>query len=224
MEAEIRSILIIDDNTDYRKLLSVYLSKLFPKADIKEYDILKYGLPPTKFDWEKYDVLILDYYLGEDETGLDWFKRYKKSEYFPATVVITGMHEEETAALILKSGVHHYLNKRHLTKGKMYEGIKKALAVRASLVAEYKCQSNQEYDFDAFLTGFLIKTEERLVFEILRDADISVHLPDRRLIDAKIKRECQDILKSNDDPTIQDAKIGLMDVVAERIRNKSWKS
>ena len=156
MEIEIRSILIIDDDIDYRKALLVRLNRLFPNADIKEYDILKYGLPPTKFDWEKYDVLILDYYLGEDETGLDWFKRYKKSEYFPATVVITGMHDEEIAALVLKSGVHHYLSKKQLTKDRLYEGIEKALAVRASIIADYKNQSNQEYNFDEFITGFLI--------------------------------------------------------------------
>jgi len=131
VETEIRRILIIDDNTDYRKALLVRLNSLFPDADIEEYDFLKQGLPPTDFDWNKYDVLILDYYLGKDETGLDWFKRYKKSEYFPATVIITGMDDEETAALVLKSGVHHYLSKKQLTKGELYEGIEKALAVRA---------------------------------------------------------------------------------------------
>ena len=222
MDIEIRSILIIDDDIDYRKALLVRLNRLFPNADIKEYDILKYGLPPTKFDWEKYDVLILDYYLGEDETGLDWFKRYKKSEYFPATVVITGMHDEEIAALVLKSGVHHYLSKKQLTKDRLYEGIEKALAVRASIIADYKNQSNQEYDFDAFITGFLIKMEERLIAEILRDANISGRPPDRQLLDANIERERQHIVKLNDDPTIQEAKIGLLETVAERIRSKSW--
>ena len=157
MKTEIRRILVIDDDADYRNLLLALLTSLLPDADIKEYDILKHGLPPSKFDWEKYDVLILDYYLGEDETGLDWFKRYKKSEYFPATVVITGMHDEDTAALVLKSGVHHYLSKIQLTKNRMYEGIQKALAVRAALIAEYKNQSNQQYDFDSFITGFFIK-------------------------------------------------------------------
>lgn len=222
METEIRRILIIDDNADYRKLLLTRLSNVFPNAEIKEYDILKHGLPPSKFDWEKYDVLILDYYLGEDETGLDWFKRYKKSEYFPATVLITGMHDEDTAALILKSGVHHFLSKEKLTKNRMYEGIVKALAVRASILEEYKNQSNQEYDFDTFLTGLLIKMEERLVAEILRDAKLTGRLPDRRLIDAGMDRERQDILKLNDDLTIQEAKIGILDVVAERILTKSW--
>ena len=131
MGTEIRRILIIDDNTDYRKALLVRLNSLFPDTDIEEYDHLKKGLPPTDFDWKKYDVLILDYYLGEDETGLDWFKRNKKTEYFPATVIVTGMDDEETAARVLKSGVHHYLSKKQLTKGELYEGIEKALAVRA---------------------------------------------------------------------------------------------
>ncbi|MCG8379867.1 MAG: response regulator [Proteobacteria bacterium] len=222
METEIRKILIIDDNDDYRKLLLTHLNNLFPNTDIKEYDILKHGLPPPKFNWEKFDVLILDYYLGDDETGLDWFRKYKKSVYFPATVIITGMHDEDTAALVLKSGVHHYLNKKQLTKNGMYDAIEKALAVRASLVAEYNNQINLEYNFDTFLTGYLIGIEERLTVEILRDAKRTGRPPDRRLIDTEIERERQDILNLNDDPTIQEAKIALLEIATEHIRNKSW--
>lgn len=131
MDTEVRNILIIDDNSDYRKALLVRLESLYPNAIIEEYDFITQGLPTAEFNWEKHDVLILDYYLGGDETGLEWFKKYKKSEYFPATVILTGMDDEETARRVLKSGVHHYLSKTQLTKGELYEGLEKALAVRA---------------------------------------------------------------------------------------------
>ncbi len=222
MDTEVHKILVVDDDKDYRKLLLVRLKHLFPNADVKEYDIIKHGLPPAKFDWEKFDVLILDYHLGKGETGLDWFKRYKKSEYFPATVIITGVHDENTVALILNSGVHYYLNKQHLNKNKMHEAIEKALAVRASLIAEYKNHYNQEYDFDAFLTGYLIRVKERLIADILRDAKTTGCLPNEQLIDTVIAQERQNILKVIDDPTIQEAKIDLLEVVAEDIKNMSW--
>ncbi len=143
METDIHNILIVDDNADFRQALLVRLKSLFPDADIKEYDFVTQGLPPADFDWEKYDVLILDYYLGGDETGLDWFKRYKKSEYFPATVVLTGMDDEETATRVLKSGVHHYLSKKQLTKGELYEGIDKALKVRARSLLIYSAHQKK---------------------------------------------------------------------------------
>jgi len=222
VETEIHRILVIDDNPDYRKLLLVRLNGLFPNADIREYDILKHGLPPAKFDWEKFDVLILDYHLGEGETGLDWFKRYKKSEYFPATVIVTGVHDEDTVALILNIGVHYYLNKKQLTKNKMYEGIEKALAVRASLIAEYKSHSSQEYDYDAFLTGYLIRIKERLIAEILSGAKITGSPPNEQLIDTVMERELQNTMEMIDDATIREAKIDLLEVVAEDIKYMSW--
>lgn len=131
MAAEIRNILIIDDNEDYRNALLVRLRGLYPDADIVEYDYLSRGMPADDFDWKKYDVLLLDYYLGDKDTGLEWFQRYGKSEFFPATIILTGLDNEEIAAKALKSGVHHYLSKTHLTKGELYEGIEKAMQVRA---------------------------------------------------------------------------------------------
>lgn len=131
METDIHNILIVDDNADFRKALLVRLRSLFPDAEIVEYDPVEKGQPPEDFNWEEYDVLLLDYYLGGDDTGLDWFKRYKKLERFPATVMLTGLDDDETATRTLKSGVHHYLSKKQITKDKLYEGIEKALAVRA---------------------------------------------------------------------------------------------
>ena len=145
METDIHNILIVDDNDDFRKALLVRLRSLFPDANIVEYDPISEGHPPAEFGLKAYDVLILDYYLGGDETGLEWFKSYNKAERFPATVILTGMDDEDTAARVLKAGVHHYLSKKELTKGVLYEGIEKALAVRArrDLISS-ACQQSSE--------------------------------------------------------------------------------
>ena len=111
MEKEIRSILIIDDSFDFRRALLVRLGKVYPDAIIVEYDPVHMGRPPKEFRWEDYDVLLLDYYLGGEDTGLKWFIRCKKSPRFPATVILTGMYDEETKTKVLNSGVHHYMSK-----------------------------------------------------------------------------------------------------------------
>lgn len=131
MDIKIQNILIIDDNEDYRNALMVRLRNLYPDANIVEYDYLSRGFPAADFDWEKYDVLLLDYYLGDKETGLQWFQRCDKTDSFPATVILTGLDNEGIAAQVLKSGVHHYMSKTHLTKGELYKGIEKAMQVRA---------------------------------------------------------------------------------------------
>lgn len=222
METEVRKILIIDDDIDYRKALMVRLGGLYPDADIETYDFPEKGRPPMDFDWEKYDVLILDYYLGRNETGLDWFNRYKKSENFPATVVITGMDSDKIAKRVHKAGVHHYLSKKNLTKGEMYEGIEKALQRRASIIENYNKRSDHGNNFDSFINDFLHKTEKRLVAEILKERNESGYLPERRSIDEKIERERQHILETIDYPPAQEAEIGLLEIIADRIRNMTW--
>ena len=222
METEIRRILIIDDDIDYRKALMIRLGSLYPKADIETYDFPVKGHPPMDFDWEKYDVLILDYYLGKNETGLDWFNKYKKSEYFPATVILTGMDDDKIAERVHKAGVHNYLSKKSLTKGEMYEGIEKALALRASIIENYNKRSDHGNNFDTFINDFLHKTEERLCAEILNERNETGYLPDARSIDEKIERERQHILESIDYPPAQEAELGLLEIVAERIRNMTW--
>ncbi len=222
MKTEIRRILIIDDDVDYRKALLVRLGSLYPEADIDVYDFPGQGHPPMDFDWEKYDVLILDYYLGGNETGLDWFNKYKKSENFPATVVISGMDDDKMAERVHKAGIHHYLSKKGLSKGKMYEGIEKALAHHASIIENYKQRSDHGNNFDIFVHDFLHKTEKRLISEILSERNKSGYLPDRRSIDEKIERERQHILESIDYPPAQEAQVGLLEIAAERIRNMKW--
>ena len=45
MDTEVRNILIIYDNDDFRKALLVRLKSVFPDADIMEYDFLTQRLP-----------------------------------------------------------------------------------------------------------------------------------------------------------------------------------
>jgi len=83
------NILIIDDSPDFRALLRLYLNKELDAPNIEDYDIERLGKPADNFDWSAYDILFLDYQLGEEEDGLDWLKDFRRQKDFPPAVVLT---------------------------------------------------------------------------------------------------------------------------------------
>ncbi len=126
-EINLKRILIFDEDADLRKLLLVYLGKMFDGVDLEEYDPLVLGAPDESFDWSKYDVLILDYFLCiHGVTGLDILHTNRKNPDFPPTIMLTGAGNEEVAVRALKSGVSDYLKKQSLDKEELKTAIIKA--------------------------------------------------------------------------------------------------
>jgi len=120
-------ILIIDDDHDYRQLVSTYLKKIYPQTTITEYDPIARGIPPKDFDWSEYDFLVLDYYLCiQNFTGLDLLKREQTNPLFPASIMLTGAGNEEVAAKSLKFGANKYIDKQGLTKTHLKEAVEGA--------------------------------------------------------------------------------------------------
>ncbi|NKB38781.1 MAG: EAL domain-containing protein [Gammaproteobacteria bacterium] len=119
-----KRILIFDDDSDFRKLLLLRLSKMFPDAEIEDYDPIAKGVPDTGFDWLRYDVLLLDYFLCiHGVTGLDILRKNRKNPQFPATIMLTGAGNEEIAVRALKSGVSDYIRKETLDKNELKKSI-----------------------------------------------------------------------------------------------------
>lgn len=126
-EQTLKRILIFDDDADLRNLLLVYLTKLFDGVELEEYDPLVLGAPDDSFDWSKFDVLILDYFLCiHGVTGLDILHANRKNPDFPATIMLTGAGNEEVAVHALKAGVYDYLRKQSLDKQELKASILKA--------------------------------------------------------------------------------------------------
>lgn len=124
-------ILLIDDSIDFRALLRVYLSKELSDAEIEEYEFEKLGRPPENYDWSKYDVLMLDYKLGETEDGLEWLKTFSKSPGFPPTVVLTAEGDEYVAVKAVKLGAADYINKKDISPKRLKEIVEDAVGFSA---------------------------------------------------------------------------------------------
>ena len=120
-------ILVIDDSEDFRALLRVYLKKGFPKAQIEDYDLDRYGRPPDNYDWSKYDLILLDYKLGEHEDGLEWLAYFHKKPGFPPTIVLTAEGDEYVAVKAIKLGAAEYINKKDISPKRVKELVEQAI-------------------------------------------------------------------------------------------------
>jgi len=125
-EQNINQILVIDDSVDFRNLLLKFFGSVCPGATIDVYDPAD-GKPSEAFAWDKYDLIILDYDLGNGESGLEWLRLYKTSSSFPPTIMLTAQGNEETVVNAFRYGAQDYLRKDGLTKGRMIESINIAL-------------------------------------------------------------------------------------------------
>ncbi|GJM04741.1 MAG: hypothetical protein DHS20C09_07320 [marine bacterium B5-7] len=123
-DTSLEKILIIDDNSDYRKLIKTFISKLLPSVETIEYDPVFEGTPDDDFNWSDIDVLLLDYHLSiVGTTGLDILHKHHKKPAFPATIMLTGAGTEEVAVRALKTGIYEYQPKQSLTKDKLKQSI-----------------------------------------------------------------------------------------------------
>ena len=69
-------ILIIDDSQPVRKLIKKYLVRELKQIEVVEYAVEQFGKPKDNFNWSEFDVLILDYKLGDGQDGLKWLEEF----------------------------------------------------------------------------------------------------------------------------------------------------
>jgi CheY-like chemotaxis protein len=147
-----KRILVLDDDADFRALLRSHLGRLFDGAEIQEYDPVARGVPAQDFDWSRYDVLILDYYLCiHNVTGLDILQANRKNRFFPAAIMLTGAGSEEIAVRAVKAGVYDYLRKEKLDKEQLKKSILNAYAEHKEEQQRLSELTNQSQAFNKAL-------------------------------------------------------------------------
>lgn len=107
-------ILLIDDSADYRRLFVRKLAQEFTSAEVIEYDPAQ-GLPPDDFDWQKFNLILLDYDLGlKEENGLDWLRALKAYTQLPPILMLTSEDNTRVAVDALKLGAYNYVLKQEI--------------------------------------------------------------------------------------------------------------
>ena len=135
MEQKVKAqrILILDDDGDFRKLLTTFLGSILSGAEIIEYDPVAQGLPGADYDWASIDLLILDYDLhGTGATGIDILQANSNNRLFPATIILTGAGGEDVAVRALRAGVYDYLRKQGLKKEQLKSSVMGVMARHAA--------------------------------------------------------------------------------------------
>jgi len=107
-------ILLIDDCEITLESMHVFLDQEIPGVEVTEYPSLRLGKPAPDFNWAAYDVLLLDYELGNGQTGTGWLREVISRPGFPRTILITGVGDSYVVADAIKLGCRGYLNKADL--------------------------------------------------------------------------------------------------------------
>ena len=130
------NILVIDDSPDFRALIRLYLSKELDEPQLTDYEVERLGRPGEDFDWSRYDVLLLDYRLGEGEDGLRWLRDYGKRPGFPPAIIMTADGNEYVALKAVKLGAANYISKQDITPKRIAALVREAAGFNQDRLSE----------------------------------------------------------------------------------------
>ncbi|MBE0620072.1 MAG: protein kinase [Burkholderiales bacterium] len=118
--------LLIDDDPVFRQLLAEMIASCCPEVIVEHYDPLVKGRPGADFALAEFDLVLLDYRLGQDD-GLDWLQDFKGRPDCPPTIILTGAGDETVAVRAMKLGADNYLSKQRLSKEALAQAIQEVM-------------------------------------------------------------------------------------------------
>ncbi len=122
------SVLLIDDAEEYRILCAGLIRMQWPDASVEKWDPVGQGMPGADKDLSQYDVILLDFRLG-NEDGLAWLKILRARAGCPPIVMITGAGSEELVLTAMRAGAIDYIPKATLSVDRLAQAIREALAL-----------------------------------------------------------------------------------------------
>jgi DNA-binding NarL/FixJ family response regulator len=107
-------ILLVDDDELILESIGIFLEIGLPRASVVKYHTRRRGRPGEDFDWSAYDVLLIDFNLGGDDTALKWLDDYAWLPGFPPTVLLLTGDDPATQGAARERGAGACLNKTRL--------------------------------------------------------------------------------------------------------------
>lgn len=126
--------MIIDDQAEYRRLLSHHITARWPEAVILEFDPRRSGRLPDGFSGAGHDLVL----LGDPAGGgpaLDWLRRFRSIPRFPPVLFI-GSGDERQVVAAIKAGAEDYLGRPSLNHARLVEAVTQALRPQAAAAAD----------------------------------------------------------------------------------------
>ena len=112
-------VFIIDDQAEYRALLSHHVTSHWEDAIIKEYDPVASGRLPDSFSGAGNDIVLLGHPAGGDD-ALSWLHQFRKNSGFPP-VVFVGDGGERQIIDAMKAGAAEYISRTRLNHKRLVE-------------------------------------------------------------------------------------------------------
>jgi eukaryotic-like serine/threonine-protein kinase len=153
-------IIIVDDSKEFMALARRQLAKAMPDIEVTEYDPEQQGPPGDDFDWGIYDVMLLDYYLGSEETAFDWLTRYRSAFGFPPVILMTAESDEYIAAKGIKLGASDFIRKADITSPRLSVMVQEVVAEHLRQQPDPDKTINRKLQSDARIFGDLKAPKE----------------------------------------------------------------
>jgi eukaryotic-like serine/threonine-protein kinase len=122
-------VLVIDDDIAFRHLMAGMLAFVCPEANVEHYDPAERGRPGVEFGLSAFDLVFLDYRLGQED-GLEWLREFKSKPGCPPTVIMTGQGNEAVAVRAMKLGAADYLAKQRISGDVIARIVQEAMDAR----------------------------------------------------------------------------------------------
>jgi len=106
-------VFIIDDNRDYRSLLSHHITTHWPDAEVRDYDPIESGRLPEHFAGAGSNLVVLGHPAGGAD-ALDWLRQFRRVPRFPP-VVFVGSGEERQIVTAMQAGAADYISRSRLS-------------------------------------------------------------------------------------------------------------
>jgi multidomain signaling protein FimX len=168
----LKSILLIGYSDNYGELLSKYFKDIAPQATVDEYDISE-GCPDSDYDWKQYQLVIIEYDLGNDETGLEWIRACSGSYDFPAVIMLTSKGNENVIVQAFRFGVQDFLRKDELSKVLLDDSVQRAVAQRQKEQVKSDTITLSAHIYNK--SRFLKKIEQAVVNDVVLVIEIDDH-------------------------------------------------
>ncbi|MDK1032604.1 MAG: PAS domain-containing protein, partial [Planctomycetia bacterium] len=124
-------VLVVEDDPEDAMILRRHLGRVATFCVSVE-RILDWEGSKGADNFQRYDVIFLDYRLSGGVTGLDALREIReKDSYFPV-IILTGSGDEEIAVEIMKAGATDYIVKESLSPQLLGKALSHALDARAT--------------------------------------------------------------------------------------------